>query len=386
MEEGHGAPRRIGTHETAASHGERDGSGRKAPSKMFFSYTRLSMRDKTFFIKRLSFLTGAGVPLLDSLRILHKQTRSRSAAKMFDIVIADVTAGSYLSDSLAKFKRAFGDFAVNIIRVGELSGILNQNLEYLADELKKKQALRAKVLGALVYPIFITVATILLTALLTVFIFPKLMPIFTSLNVTLPWTTRALIALSGFLRSYGVYLILGVIAAVIAFWFAMNSSKKFHFAVDKILLKIPIFGRLSRSYNMTNFCRTLGLLLKSGVRVNEAVNITADTTANLVYRKEMRIMADKVTRGERISKHLESKPALFPDVTPQMVAIGETTGNLSDTLIYLAELFEAEVDDATKHLSSSLEPLLMIFMGILVGLVAVSVITPIYEITQNLNP
>lgn len=349
------------------------------------TYLRLSMKEKTFFIKRLSFLTGAGVPLLDSLKVLRKQSH-KARAKMFDAVIEDVSSGQYLSTSLSKFKNVFGDFAVNIIRVGETSGILNQNLNYLADELKKKHALKQKVTSALVYPIFITVATLSITSLLTVFIFPKLQPIFTSLNVTLPLTTRALIATSNFLRSYGLFLILGIIAALILFFFLVKRFKMFHLLVDRILLKLPLLGKIVQNYNLTNFCRTLGLLLKSGLKINDAIGITADTTTNIRYRNEIRAMVETTTRGERISKHLERHPGLFPDILPQMVGIGETTGNLPDTLVYLSELFEADVDEATKNLSGSLEPILMIFMGILVGFVAISVITPIYEITQNLHP
>ncbi len=361
-------------------------SGIPSAKKARFTYTRLSVKEKTLFIKRLSFLTGAGVTLLESLQILRRQTKGAGKMRMFDTVIEDVSNGQYLSTSLGKFKNVFGDFAVNIIRVGETSGILNQNLSYLADEFKKNQALRSKVLGALVYPIFITIATLGLTSLLTVFIFPKLQPIFTSLNVALPFTTRTLIFLSAFLRSYGIFLVLGLILLGALFWMLVKRSKSFHLFVDRALLKVPLLGKIVQSYNMTNLCRTLGLLLKSSVRVNEAVAITADTTANLVYKREIKVIAEKVHQGERISKYLESRPALFPDIMPQMVSIGEKTGNLSETLIYLSELFEGEVDDATKNLSGSLEPLLMIFMGILVGFVAVSVITPIYEITQNLHP
>src|SRR3989344_5826472 len=355
-------------------------SGKKVP------YVRFSTKEKMFFIKGLAFLTGAGVPLLHSLQVLRRQGKNRAKAKMFDVVIEDVSNGQYLSTSLAKFSNVFGDFAVNIIKVGETSGILNQNLIYLAEELKKKHALRQKVVSALVYPIFITIATLLLTSLLTVFIFPKLQPIFTSLNVVLPFTTRALIATSDFLRSYGIHLILGIIGAVILFFILMRRSKAFHYGVDQIVLKTPLLGSIAQNYNLTNFCRTLGLLLKSGLKINDALGITADTTNNLRYRKEIRAMVETTTRGERISKHLERHPGLFPDILPQLVGIGETTGNLSETLIYLSELFEADVDEATKNLSGYLEPVLMIFMGILVGFVAVSVITPIYEITQNLHP
>lgn len=327
----------------------------------------------------------AGVPILDSLKILRRQTKSKARAKIFDKVIADVSNGQFLATSLKKLSHIFSDFAINIIKVGETSGSLDQNLNYLADELKKKHALKQKIVGAFVYPIFITTATVGLTVLLTVFIFPKIRPIFDSLHVVLPFSTRALIFTSDFLGSYGLYLLAGIVVFLTAFFISLKKSVKLHYFVDRIVLKIPLVGRITKSYNMANFCRTLGLLLKSGVRVTEALTITGDTTSNRIYKKECFHAAKGVLKGEKISKYLETRTMYFPDLMTQMVAIGESTGNLSETLVYLSELYEGEVDDLTKNLSSSIEPVLMIFMGLIVGFVAVSVITPIYEITQNLH-
>ncbi len=350
------------------------------------TFVRFSVKEQTLFAKRLSFLVKAGVPLLDCLHLIRKQTRSRAKVKVYDAVIKDVANGQYLSTSLGKFKRLFGEFAVNIIRVGENSGILSQNLAYLADELTKKHALQRKVIGTLVYPIFITVATLGVTSILTVFIFPKLMPIFTSLHVELPWTTRALIATSDFLRNDWLWLILAIILVFTA-WFVLRAQfVVVRYFGDRLLLNIPLAGSIARSYNLTNFCRTLGLLLKSGVHLSEAMNITAQTTRNLVYRGACERIAKCIVKGEPISRQLEKEKKFFPDILTHMVAIGEQTGNLSATFIYLGELYEGEVDELTKSLSSSIEPVLMIVMGILVGTIAVSVITPIYAITQHLQP
>lgn len=350
------------------------------------SSARFSVKEQTLFAKRLSFLVKAGVPILESLQMLRRQTKSKSHGRIFDTVIADVSGGKFLSTSLGKFEHIFGNFAVNIIKVGETSGILSQNLNYLADELKKKQALRRKVIGALVYPIFITIATLGVTIMLTAYIFPKILPIFKSLHVALPLYTRILIFTSGAIRSYGLLMLGAMIVVGIALWLLIKKVKNAHVLVDRFVLKIPIVGAIALGYNMTNFCRTFGLLLKSGVPVVEALSITADTTPNLVYKKEFHSMARNVMRGEKISKHLEKYPRLFPDILTQMIAIGEATGNLSETLLYISELYENEVEDLTKNMSSSIEPVLMIFMGIIVGFVAISVITPIYAITQNLRP
>lgn len=351
-----------------------------------FLFTRLSMKEQTQFAKSLAFLVKAGVPILNSLHILREQATSRSQGRILDSVIDDVANGQFLHTSLARFRHVFGDFAINIIRIGETGGILNQNLNYLADELKKKQNLRRKILSALIYPIFISLTTLALIGLLTVFIFPKIMPIFNSLNVDLPFTTRFLVWMSDFLRHWGLVLVgaIAILTTIIAI--LHKKVVAVHRTIDWFILKTPLAGHLSQSYNLTNFCRTLGLLLKSGVRVDEAVMITAETTGNRLYRDRFHEIAAGVLRGEKMSKHLKRYPKLFPPMVTQMITIGETSGDLADTLVYLAEMYENQVEELTKNLSSAIEPALMIFMGLMVGFVAVSVISPIYQITQNLHP
>jgi type II secretory pathway component PulF len=350
------------------------------------SFVRFSAKEQTLFAKRMAFLIKAGVPIVECLTLIRSQTKSKGKGKVYDAVIADVSSGQHLATSLGKFNRLFGDFAVNLIRVGENSGGLSQNLAYLADELQKKQVLQRKVIGALVYPIFITVATLGVTAMLTAYIFPKLMPIFTSLHVELPLTTRILIWTSSYLRDWGFLTLLGVILVGMALAYIRNKSEPFRMFCDRVLLGVPFAGSITRASNLTNFCRTVGLLLKSGIRVTNALEVTAESTKNRVYRKACAEIAAQVVRGEPISKGLAAYPHLYPDILTHMIAVGERTGNLSNTLTYLGELYESEVDELTKTLSSSIEPVLMIVMGLLVGTIAVSVITPIYDITQHLNP
>lgn len=344
------------------------------------------LKDQIFLAKRLSFLSKAGIPLIESFNIIRDQTKSKAKSRILDSIISDIAAGQYLATSLAKNRRVFGDFAVNLIRVGETSGILTENLSYLADELAKRRALRNKVLGALIYPAFITVATLGITILLTVYIFPKIMPIFTSLHVPLPFTTRALIAISAYMRSWGLLTLVVLAALVVLFLYLRYRYQAVRVAADRALLRVPFAGPIVESYNLANFTRTLGLMLKSGVPVATALVVAADTTANRVYSDAYRSIADSVTKGEPISRGIQNANARFPDLLTHMIAVGEQTGSLAQTLLYLAELYELEVDEQTKNLSSSIEPILMLVMGAIVGLIAVSVITPIYEITQHLSP
>lgn len=356
----------------------------KTPLKqpLFF---RLSSEDQMMFAKRLAIMLKAGVPILESLKMLRKQTASKSSQHLLQDLVAGVEHGQFLHVRLDKYRKSFGDFVINIIKVGEVSGTLHENLSYLADEIKKKRDLRRKVISALVYPTFIVVATIGITLLLTVYVFPKILPLLQSFKGTLPFTTRALIVVSHAFEVWGWLIGLVALALIGLFILIMRKSASFSFFIDSWLLKIPVLGKLFQSYHMANFCRTFGVLLKSDVRIVEAASITSVTLTNLAYRRSLNDLANKITKGEKISVFLESYPKLYPAMVGQMVTVGENTGKLSDSLLYLAEIYEAEVDDLTKNLSSSIEPLLMIFMGLLVGFVALSIITPIYSFTQSIS-
>jgi type IV pilus assembly protein PilC len=346
---------------------------------------RVPMQEQILFAKHLSVMIRAGMPLLDSMRLIRKQTGSKSLAKILDQLISDVSNGQFLSTSMERYKNVFGDFTVNIIRVGEAGGILYENLEYLAQELKKRHELKRRVIGALIYPAIVLMASSGIIGVLTIYVFPKILPVFQSLRVTLPLSTRILIAASGFLINWGFMVAIVVVVTVIALWIAMVRIKLLRFFVHRLLLVIPIVKKISRSYNLTNFCRTLGLLLKSDIKVVEALSITADTLSNVVYRRHVREIGSHVTKGEEISQNLSSRPDLFPIMVSQMVAIGESTGNLSESLLYLADFYEDNLNEVTKDLSTVLEPLMMILMGLVVGFIALSIMTPIYEVTKGLK-
>lgn len=349
------------------------------------SFSKMSSRDQTFFVKRLSFLIKAGIPVLDSLQMIKDQTKNKGYSNMLSKIIQDVSNGQKLSTSLAKYPSMFSEFSVNIISFGESSGILSENLDYLAEELKKKHLLKKKVVGAFVYPIVVTLATFGITGFLMIYLFPKIMPVFQSLNMELPLSTRLVIFLSNSIRQNGIYIFLFISILITSFITLLRKSEWFHFYFDKTILKIPILGQIIKDYNLANSTRTIGLLLKGGVTVSDAMPIAEKTTQNLVYRAEFKKLAISIDRGDKMSLYLNSRQDLFPDVMSQIISVGERSGNLSNSLIYLSEMYENQVDDFTKNLSSLIEPALMILMGILVGFIAISIITPIYSITQNLH-
>ncbi len=345
---------------------------------------RVSIQDQVIFARHLAVMAKAGLPLLDSLKMIRKGAKSKSLIKILDQVIKDVSNGQFLSASLEKFQNVFGDLFVNIIRVGESAGILSENLNYLADELKKKQELKRKVIGALIYPAVVLAATFGITGLLIIFIFPKILPVFQSLNVKLPVTTQVLIAISNLLTNYGFLVLLVVLLAITGFW-ALLKIKKIRFYSHYFLLYVPVFGKIFRNVSLANFCRTLGLTLKSGIKVVEAVSITAGSISNLAYKNQLLLAVEEVKKGETLASHFVKTKHLFPAMLSQMISVGETAGNLSDTLLYLSDFYESEVNEATKNLSNVLEPALMVFMGIIVGFVAISIITPIYEVSRSVG-
>lgn len=347
--------------------------------------SKLSTKKQTFFAKRLSFLIKSGVAMVESITLIRDQTKSKSEILIFNKIIADVKNGKSLAMSLERCRGTFGNFAINIIKAGESSGTLTQNLNYLAEELKKKEMLRKKIMSALLYPIIITIATFGITGFLVMYIFPKITPIFSSMKITLPVTTRFLIWVTNAVRDYGVFIFLGIFILVTAIVLIIKKVKKAHFFYDSLILRLPLTGPIAKNYNLTNICRTLGLLLKSGISVTEALVITSNTTENLPYKRSLYEISRGVAKGKTISELISLYPNIFPAMLGHMISIGERSGNLSDTLIYLSEFYENEFDDQTKNLSSSIEPVLMIVMGVTVGFVAISVITPIYEITTNIN-
>jgi len=352
----------------------------------FFSLTpRLSLKEQTLFVKRLSFLLGAGVPLLASLEIVREQTRSRKHLAILSQLCRDVAAGQSLSKSMSTLPRAFGPFTLHIISVGESSGTLGENLLYLAEELRKRQILRRKIIGAAVYPLIITLATLGITGFLMLYLFPKIMPIFNSLHVELPFTTRLVMGVSIFLKEWGVVFFGALILLIILLVVLHKRHKKFRTVFDAALVRVPVVGRAVRHYNLAMGARTLGLLLKSGITLSDALPITAHTTLHTGYKQHYLLMADAVYRGEKISVHLHKHKVFFPEVFGSLTAVGEKSGTLSESLTYLSELYESEVDDFTKNLATIVEPALMITMGLIVGLIAISIITPIYGITQNLH-
>ncbi len=345
---------------------------------------RVSLQEQILFARHLSLMSKAGMSILDSLQLLKKQARSRSMVKILDDMARSVANGQFLSVALEPYASVFSELFISITRIGEASGTLSENLAYLAEELDKKKQLKTKIRGAMVYPFIIVVGVVSIVSFLVFFLFPKIIPVFKTLNVKLPLPTRILIAVANFAQDYTLWIILGAVVFGLTFWLLLKlrSVKKFF---HRVLLFVPIAGSLSKAVNMASFCRTLAILLRSGSKIVESLGTTGNTLSNLVYRDEISAAADVVRKGGQLSSHLASLPRIFPLMLSQMISVGEGTGNLSETLQYLAGFYEEEIDNTTKNLSTIIEPVLLIILGGIVGFVAIAVITPIYGITQGVR-
>lgn len=343
---------------------------------------RVSLQDKINFARHLSIIIRAGLPLLEGLRIIKKQTANKTLLVVLERLVADVSGGQFLASSLERFPELFDQFFVNVVRVGEASGTLADNLLYLAEELKKARSLKNKIKSAMIYPLVIMAATIVLISFLVFFAFPKLLPLFAGLNVPLPLPTRILIATASLFLNNWLWVVVAILAAALVFR-ALLLIRPTRFLLDQLLFRMPIFSGLVVDINMANLARVLGVLLKGGIKIVEAVAITSHTLDNLVYEKELLRASEEVRRGEPLARYLAQQKRYFPPLLSGLIEIGENTGNLEENLGYLADYYREESELRIHNLTTLIEPALLLVMGLLVGFVAISVITPIYSVTQG---
>jgi len=228
------------------------------------------------------------------------------------------------------------------------------------------------------------VATIGIVIMLTAYVFPKILPIFSSFKADLPWSTKVLISITAATQKYWLIYLIALLALVFITVILLRVPR-IRLATDRLLLHLPIIGPMLQDYYIANFARTFSLLLKSELEIIQTLNIVGNTLGNFAYKQAFSQIAQKVARGESLSKNMTKDKLLFPPLVSQLVGVGEMTGNLDSSLMYLSEMYEDEMNNATKNLTTSIEPALMIFMGIFVGFIALAIITPIYGITQNLH-
>ena len=347
-------------------------------------FERISFLDKILFARHLSLMIKAGLPLRESVATIQEQSESKSFKKVLDDVLRSIDNGQSLATSLSRHPRIFDTLYINMVKIGEESGTLEENLEHLTFQLKKSYELRGKVKAAMLYPSIILTALIVLSAGLTFFVLPKITPIFKTLDIQLPIATKVLIRFTEIVQNYGIYILIGIVAFGVIL-FLLSRTRLVRLLIHKFTLKLPIIGSISRNVNLAHFSRILGILLKSGLPVVRALNITQASLGNIIYQEELGTVAEEVEKGKSISDYLRKREAVFPLMVSKMIGVGEKTGNLAETLLYLGNFYEAEVDRSTKNLSTILEPILLLIIGVAVGFIALAIISPIYEITRGLH-
>lgn len=341
-------------------------------------------RELVDFFKNVSVMAQSGIPLNEALGVLIPQARSRAFRSFILKTKTQLEHGSSFSQAMTPYADQIGGLSINIIRAGELNGTLEQNLKYLADILTRNRDLKNKISSALLYPEILLVMTFCLGAGISMFVLPKLIPLFTSLKVELPLATRILLAISLFLRDHGLAAIGGV-AALVFLFFALRRVYAFRWALHTVSIRLPFFGRLFRNYQLALFCQIFGTLFRSGLTIKETMVATANAMTNLRYRNALQDSLKRLTAGIPLATLLARYPKLFTPNVIAIVSVGEKSGKLEDCFEYLAQYFDNEVDLQTTKLPTLLEPVLLIGIGLVVAFVAIAIISPIYELTSGIS-
>lgn len=336
---------------------------------------------KVMFSKELSTLVSAGVPISQAMHILEDQTENARMKNAVTKISEDIEGGLSLSAAMAKQKKVFPPLYSSMIQAGEIGGILDQTLEKMADEIEAEHDLISKIRGAMAYPTVILIAMVLVVIYMLTNVVPQIAGVFTEMGGKLPASTQFMITLSDVIKKYGILIAIGVATLVFFLRRLIKTNKKVRYICHSIILKLPVFGKLIQKINIARFTRTLGSLLSSGVAVLEALQISAETIQNEVFKKEILECAEKVKNGSTIAEPLK-KSKKFPIIVPQMIAIGEETGSLDSILLKVTEFYEKDIDNTVKNLSGLIEPLMMIIIGAGVGFIVISVISPIYQMTN----
>jgi len=353
---------------------------REQPKQLSFGFLKrkgIRTRDIVIFTRQFATMINSGLPLVQSLDILARQTENPALAEVTRQVVFDVESGHTLADAFSKHPRAFTELYVNMVAAGEAGGILDTILLRLATFLEKSDALIRKVKGAMVYPGVIMSVAAIAVAVLLIFVIPTFQKMFASVGMELPLPTRIVIGMSDFLINYWWMIILIVIGIVVAFrrYYATSDGR---LRIDQMLLNSPVLGDLLRKSAVSRFTRTLGTLISSGVSILDGLEITAKTAGNRVIHDAVMESRNSIAGGETIAGPLE-KSKVFPPMVISMIAVGEQTGGLDEMLSKIADFYDEEVDVAVSALLSLMEPMMIVVLGVIVGGMVVAMYLPIFD-------
>ena len=340
----------------------------------------VTSKDLVLFSRQLSTLVGAGVPIVQSLGILETQAENPAFKEVLGDVKSDIEAGLSISDALKKHPDAFPDLYTSMIKAGELGGILDTILERLTVFMESSEQLKAKVKGAMMYPAIVLSICATVTCFLMVFVIPTFKNIFSSFGAELPLPTQMLINISDVMKHYW-YLLLAAPYGAYKGFVAFYKTPKGHKIVDGYTLKAPIFGIILKKVAVARFTRTLGTLIKSGVPIMQALETVAATAGNVVIAEAVLLTRESIREGGRLSDPLK-KSGIFPNMVTSMISVGEETGALDIMLSKIADFYDQEVDTAVKGLTSLIEPIVIVVMGIVIGTIVVAMFMPMFGLGE----
>ncbi|GIM89335.1 type II secretion system F family protein [Paractinoplanes toevensis] len=345
---------------------------------------RTSLKDLAVFARQFATMTASGMSLLRSLAILEDQTSSPPLKKALSDVRSDVSGGVSLSASMGKHEKVFPRLMIAMIRAGETGGMIDRALEQIADSLEKDTALRGKIKGALTYPAIVLSFTFVLIAAVLIFIVPIFEAMFKSLGGELPAITQFLVDASHNMWWIGPLIVILLVGGTAGYKHQARSSAEFRLAVDKLKVRAPVFGSLFQKLAMSRFSRNLGLLLNVGVPVMQALAVVGETTGNEVINVAMKDIQGAVRDGQPMSSAMRHHK-IFPAMVTQMVEVGEESGQISQMLDKVADFYDREVDSAAESLTASIEPIMVLVMGAVVGGMVVCLYLPMFTIYQNIQ-
>ena len=344
-------------------------------------FSKVSFNHIVDFTRQMSIMLNSGLTLIDSLDILKRQSENAAFLKLIQEIDADVKAGMNFSDALKKHPLLFNNLYIALVKAGEASGKLDEILSKLAENLERARTFKNKVKGAMVYPVIIITAMLGVMFVMITFVIPQLLTVYKQFDVQLPAMTVFLIVVSDFFSKFWPFIIVSVIAVIIVFFRIMKSrsGKK---SLDKISLHLPVINRIIKISALVDTTRTLSILITAGVSILEALDIITETTSNVVYQEAFIRIKHDIETGETLGSSLENAH-IFPAILVQMTSVGEQTGHLDETLGHLANYFESESEIAVKALTTLIEPVLLVGLGLGVGFVVIAVITPIFNLTSS---
>jgi type IV pilus assembly protein PilC len=347
----------------------------------FKSGGKVTEKDVTLFTRQLATMMKAGVPLLQAFDIVGKGHNNPAVAKLLGDIKADVETGSSLSQAFRKYPLHFDALFCNLVGAGEQAGILDSLLDRLATYKEKILAIKSKIKSALFYPVSIIVVAFVITAVIMIFVIPAFKELFTNFGANLPTPTLVVVAISDFFVAYW-WAIFGSIGGGLWFFFyTWKRSVKMQAAMDRLVLKLPLFGELVRKATIARFARTLATMFAAGVPLVEALDSVAGASGNHVYYEATKKVQSEISTGTSLTVAMQNSE-VFPNMVLQMVAIGEESGALDSMLSKVADFYEAEVDDAVDALSSLMEPIIMVVLGTLIGGLVIAMYLPIFKMGQ----